>query len=157
MTAPLVWELPGGDLLVRDEETGLSIVGSWLEVRRVGRTSLEAMMRRHLHAAVSSYNDERTRLRDRDRAMRLADELTLDTQSAEDAVCDLIRQVREARADRDEVHARLGRIAALYNGFVNGEPRPQWAADQVLAAIGEALGPPWHDTGCRCSACAPSK
>ena len=52
--------------------------------------------------------------------------------------------LERAAQQLDEQSDTLLKIAGLYNGFVNGEPRPQWAADQVLAAIGDALGPPWR-------------
>ena len=60
-----VYDLPGGDLLVRDQETGLSVIGSWHEVRRIGRSALEEMMRNRLQAEVAnraSIDAERLRL-----------------------------------------------------------------------------------------------
>ena len=83
---------------------------------------------------------------DRRRALKLADAFTLETQTCAEAIQALCEMIVAARADRDELRETLGKVAALYNGFVNGEPAPDWAADQVLAAIGAALGPPWQDS-----------
>lgn len=65
--------------------------------------------------------------------------------SAIDSVDGLMRSIDILGKEMAELRDTLGKVAALYNGFVNGEPRPDWAADQVLAAIGAALGPPWQD------------
>jgi hypothetical protein len=66
--------------------------------------------------------------------------------SALDSVDGLMRSIDILGKEMAELRDTLGKIASLYNGFVNGEPRPDWAADQVLAAIGAALGPPWQDS-----------
>jgi len=62
---------------------------------------------------LSTLTAERNELRDNARrAMRVAWALTQETQTVEDAVTDLVRQVREARVQRDEALAALRRMVA---------------------------------------------
>ena len=89
----------------------------------------EAHLERIGFAMSAELDDLRAQLRDSARAIQEG--------------IDLIGKLGKEMA---ELRDTLGKIASLYNGFVNGEPRPDWAADQVLAAIGAALGPPWQDS-----------
>lgn len=67
---------------------------------------------RALRAEVERLTRERDELlRDIKNGMRVAWALTQETQTVEDMATDLVRQVREARQQRDEAQANLDRVA----------------------------------------------
>ncbi len=54
----------------------------------------------------------------------------------------LERKLFELRRDGEVERRKVERIAALFNGWANGDP-PSYGADMTLTAIGDVLGVPF--------------
>lgn len=59
---------------------------------------------------------------DRDEALRIGNELSLETQTLGELVADLVRQVREARQQRDDAHAALRMRDTCWHCYVSLAP-----------------------------------